>query len=94
MDGECFLRHRLRENWTGAQVAGSLHSYRIHNCDTTTQPNFFLRSSRNKVDLLSFENKTTDKREQYDWMGGKKIEREDMMYILQFNAHLTTGEVW
>ena len=33
--------------------------------------NFFLRSSRNKVDLLSFESKTTDKREQYDWMGEK-----------------------
>ena len=33
---------------------------------TGTRPNFFLRSIRNRVDLLSYESKTTDKRGQYD----------------------------
>ena len=32
---------------------------------------FFLRSSRIRVDLLSYERKTTDKREQYDWRAEK-----------------------
>ena len=34
-------------------------------------PNVFLRFSRNRVDLLSYESKTTDKREQYDWRAVK-----------------------
>ena len=36
-----------------------------------TRPKMFLGSSRNRVDLLSYDSKTTDKREQYDWMAGK-----------------------
>ena len=35
---------------------------------------FFLRSSRNKVDLLSYESKTTDKRGQYDWKAEKNLD--------------------
>ena len=33
----------------------------------STRPIFFLQSSRIRVHLLSYESKTTDKREQYDW---------------------------
>ena len=32
-----------------------------------TRPNFSQPSSRIRVDLLSYESKTTDNREQYDW---------------------------
>ena len=39
-----------------------------------TQPNFSLRSSRNRVDLILYEKKTTDKREQYDWMAEKNLD--------------------
>ena len=35
-----------------------------------TRQIFFLRSSRNRVDLLSYDCKTTDKRQPNDWMGG------------------------
>ena len=35
------------------------------------RPDFFLRSSRNRVNLLSYYGKTTDKREQYDWRADK-----------------------
>ena len=34
---------------------------------------FFVRSSRNRVDLLSYESKATDKREQYDWKAKKNL---------------------
>ena len=37
------------------------------NCSSASRPDFFLRSSRIVVDLLSYGSKTTDKREQYDW---------------------------
>ena len=30
----------------------------------SARPDFFLQSSRNRVDLLSYDSKTTDKREQ------------------------------
>ena len=36
--------------------------------------NFFLRSRRIRVDLQSYESKTTDKRQQNDWKGGKKLD--------------------
>ena len=35
---------------------------------------FFKLSSRIRVDLLSCESKLTDKREQYDWKAGKKLD--------------------
>ena len=35
---------------------------------------FFLRSGRNRVDLLSHESETTDKREQYDCRADKKLD--------------------
>ena len=43
--------------------------------------NFFLWSSRTRVDLLSYESIPTYKREQYDWMAGKKIGREDHLIL-------------
>ena len=33
----------------------------------------FLRSNRIRVDLLSYDSKSTAKREQYDWMTEKKL---------------------
>ena len=37
-------------------------------------PNFFLRSSRIRVYLLSYESIPTDKREQYDWRADKNLD--------------------
>ena len=45
--------------------------------DYTTRPDFFLRSGRIRVDLLSYESKTTDKREQYDWRTEKNLDGMD-----------------
>ena len=42
-----------------------------------TRPNFFLRSSRIRVDLPSYESKTTDKRGQYDWRAEKNLDEEE-----------------
>ena len=36
---------------------------------------FFLRSSHNRVDLLSYERKPTDKRDQYDWIAEENLDR-------------------
>ena len=38
-----------------------------------TRPDFLLRSSRIRADLLSYESKPTDKQEQYDWTDEKKL---------------------
>ena len=35
---------------------------------------FLVQSSRFRVDLLSYESKTTDKREKYDWRVDKNLE--------------------
>ena len=35
------------------------------------RPIFFLRSSRIRINLLSYESKPTDKQEQYDWIAEK-----------------------
>ena len=40
-----------------------------------SRPIFFLQFSRIRVDLLSHESKTTDKREQYDWRAEKNLDR-------------------
>ena len=45
------------------------------------RPKFFLRSGRNRVDLLSHESETTDKREQYDWRAKKKFGRVDQNWL-------------
>ena len=42
--------------------------------DMTSRPNVLLRSSRIKVDQLSYESKPTDKREQYDWRAEKSLD--------------------
>ena len=46
-------------------------------CEVTSQTRldkiFFVRSSRISVDLLSYESKTTDKQEQYDWRAEKNL---------------------
>ena len=36
--------------------------------------NFFLRSRHNRVELLSYKSKMTDRREQYDWMDEKNLD--------------------
>ena len=38
------------------------------------RPDLFLWSSRVRVNLLSYESKTTDKREQYDWRAEKNLD--------------------
>ena len=47
-----------------------------------TRPNIFLWSGRNRVDLLSYESKTTDKREQYDWKAEKNLDRRLVFQII------------
>ena len=42
-----------------------------------TRPNFFLRSSRIRINLLSCESKTTDKRQQNAWRAKKNLDRQD-----------------
>ena len=46
-----------------------------------------LRSRRNRANLLTYETKTTDKRQQNDWMGEKKLDGSvtNMMH-LQMNS--------
>ena len=44
----------------------------MRDTEARTRPIFFLRSSRSRVDLLSYDSKSTDRREQYDWMDEKK----------------------
>ena len=39
-----------------------------------TRPNFSQSSRRIRVYQLSYESKTTDKREQYDWRADKKLD--------------------
>ena len=39
-----------------------------------TRPNFFVRSRRIRVNLLSYENKSTDKRQQNDWRAKKNLD--------------------
>ena len=64
------------------------------NLDGLTRPIFLLRSSGNKVDLLSFKRKMTDKREQYDWMDGKNMDGHafnralDSIYNSNEQSHL------
>ena len=41
-----------------------------------TRPNFFLRSSRIRVDLPSYESKATDKLGQYNWRAEKNLNGE------------------
>ena len=40
---------------------------------TVYSTNFFLRSSGNRVYLLSYESKTTDKQGKYDWKAEKNL---------------------
>ena len=48
------------------------------NLEGYTRPNYFLQSSRIRVDLLSYESKRTDKREQYDWRAEKNLDGYNM----------------
>ena len=54
--------------------AGKLRKKEVQKEVMHVSTNFFLRSSRIGVDLLSYESKTTDKREQYDWMVEKNLD--------------------
>ena len=46
----------------GKDVSVSTRYFKVGRIRPTSRPNFFLRSSRNRVDLLLYESKTTDKR--------------------------------
>ena len=46
----------------------------VGHSDFDTRPDFYLLSSRNRADLLSYESKPTDKREQYDFKGEKNLD--------------------
>ena len=50
---------------TSEEFEGKLHR--------SSWPNFFLRSSRIRVDLISYESIPIDKREQYDWRAEKNL---------------------
>ena len=43
-------------------------------CGTITRSDFFLRYSRNRVDLLPYKSKPVDEQEQYNWMAEKKLD--------------------
>ena len=49
---------------------------------------FFLRSSRIRVGLLSYESKLTDKRGQYDWRAEKNLDG----YVFLSSMFLTRWE--
>ena len=54
--------------------AGSKHSLKAYTYwkeTETARSDFFLQSSRIRVNLLSYESKLASKREQYDWMPEK-----------------------
>ena len=68
-----------------------------------TRPNYFLQSSRIRVDLLSYKSKPTDKRKQYDWVAenffGQVLNVGQQSWTLlrhscQYNMlHIPTGVV-
>ena len=45
--------------------------FALHHQQDTYPSNFFLRFSRIRVDLLSYDTKPTDTQDQYDWMSKK-----------------------
>ena len=51
----------------------------------TTRPIFFLRSSRIRVNLLSYESIPTDKREQYDWRAEKNLDGYRLIMAVVFS---------
>ena len=48
-----------------------------------TRPNFFLRSSRIRVDLLLYESIPSDKQEQYDFRAEKNLDEYWYRYFLR-----------
>ena len=50
-----------------------------------SRPDIFLRSSRNRVNLLLYDSKTTDKREQSDWMAKKYL--DGLLCLIFGNCH-------
>ena len=58
----------LRKIWTGSEI--------------TTRPNFFPRSSQRRVNLLSYESKTTYKWQQNNWRAKKNLDGNDLRSLL------------
>ena len=56
------------------------------------RPNFFLRSSRNRVDLLSYKSKPTDKREHFDCRAKKNLDGWSMQVHKNFHCMLPIEE--
>ena len=48
--------------------------------------NFFLQSSCIRLDLLPYERKTTDKREQYDWRAEKNFDGHSIFWWSDFSS--------
>ena len=46
----------------------------LYSSHSNSRPIFFVRSSRIRVDLLSYESKLTDKRQQNDWRAKKNLD--------------------
>ena len=73
-----------KKNWTGSYTSSYIpDNTKWSNCkpaistedvSRNIRPIFFLRSSRIRFDLLSYESKPTDKREQYDWRAEKSLD--------------------
>ena len=59
--------------------------------DYTTRPIFFRRSSRIRVDLLSYESKTTDKQQQNDWRAKKNLDGHMMSFFTLCSQRTISG---
>ena len=65
---------RSLENETYGPTIPCVRTYLLVYVSCFARPNFFVRSSRIRVDLLSYESKTTDKRQQNDWRAKKNLD--------------------
>ena len=59
----------------------------IYSIDLVTSSDFYPRSSRIRVDLLSYESKQADEREQNDWMAEKKLDGYQSLFYFFIFEH-------
>ena len=85
-----FLENRIscplmKRNISGISLFSFFFSYAVSYCAIWwrrhTRPNFFQRSSRIRVNLLLYESKTTNKRQQNDWRAKKNLDGYIMYYL-------------
>ena len=77
------------KHWSSIMLINTYTSV-ITNCNS--RPEFFLQSSRIRVDRLSYESKTTDKREQYDWRADKNLDGFGSQCQMIFASAAKTGK--